>query len=481
MSNRRVKNNKITVILLFSILGVVFLAFVYFMQEKLFNQEQLRYMNVDQLKDDKSKAVSSDTEQQSQEFLSQGNQILITADGGIDKIEAAKAYQNKNYKEAELKFTQSLKDYSNDPEALIYLNNSKASARGNELTIAVSVPIGRNLSVAQEILRGVAQAQNEFNSKQEDQGRLLKVVIANDNNNPELAKKIAIKFVRNPEIMAVVGHNASNASIAAAPIYQEGELVMITPTSSAKSLTEAGDYIYRSTPSTRDLADKIAEYIVNDARKTNLAVCNDKKAKATVSFKSDLTWAVYNYGGIINTVECNFSAPDFNPSTMLDRIISNGADSLLLAPSLRYLNQAIELARANQQQLSLFGSHTMFSFTTLKEGQVSVNGLVLPVAWYPKANDDSTFVTNARELWKGVGSWRTAMAYDATQVILQGLQQTDNRQQLKEIFQSPEFTSQGASEPIHFMQSGDRISRGVLIRVEPGTKSRTGYDFNYLK
>ena len=382
MSNRRAKSNKMTVILLFSILGVVFLAFVYFMQEKLFSQEQLRYMNVDKLKSGKSKTVSSGTETKPQEFLSQGEQILITADGGIDKIEAAQAYQNKNYQEAKSKFTKSLTNDSNDPEALIYLNNTKAVAQGNELTIAVSVPIGRNLSVAQEILRGVAQAQEEFNSKREGKDRLLKVIIANDNNNPELAKKIAIKFVRNSEVMAVVGHNASNASIAAAPIYQEGELVMITPTSSAKSLTETGDYIYRSTPSTRDLADKIADYIVNEARKTNIAVCNDKKAKATVSFKSDLTWAVYNYGGIINTVECNFSAPDFNPSTMLDEIISNGADSLFLSPSLRYLNQAIELARVNQQQLSLFGSHTMFSFTTLKEGQVSVNGLVLPVAWY---------------------------------------------------------------------------------------------------
>ncbi len=481
MSNRRARNNKISVILLFSILGVVFLAFVYFMQEKLFNQEKLRYMNIDKLKGDKSKVVSEDTAKKTQELWSQGDQILITADGGIKKIEAAQAYQNKNYKEAQAKFTKSLEDYSNDPEALIYLNNSKAVAQGNELTIAVSVPIGRNLGVAKEILRGVAQAQEEFNSKREGKDRLLKVIIANDNNNPELAKKIAIKFVRNSEIMAVVGHNASNASIAAAPIYQEGELVMITPTSSAKSLTETGDYIYRSTPSTRDLADKIADYIVNEARKTNIAVCIDKKAKATVSFKSDLTWAVYNYGGIINTAECNFSAVDFNSAKILDKIISNGADALLLAPSLRYLNQAIEVARANQQQLSLFGSHTMFSFTTLKEGQVSVNGLVLPVAWYPKPNDDSNFVTNATKLWKGVGSWRTAMAYDATQVILEGLQQTDNRQQLQEILQSPQFTSKGASEPIHFMQSGDRISRGVLVKVEPGEKSRTGYDFTYLK
>lgn len=475
MWNRRTENNKASLILIFSSLIIVFSVLGYFTQKKLKN------ISANQFGDKKFKVASSDNEVPTKQLWSQGSQVLITANGGVSKIEGSRAYQNKNYQKAQVKFRTSLENYHNDPEALIYLNNSKALFQGNELTIGVSVPIGRNLNVAQEILRGVAQAQDEFNSQRGEKDRLLKVIIANDDNNPTLAKKIATQFVQEGEIMAVVGHNASNSSLAAAPIYQEGGIIMITPTSSAKSLTDVGRYIYRTTPSTRDLADRLADYVINKAHKTNIAVCLDTEAKASVSFKSDFTWAVYHYGGVINGVKCDFSAADFNPAKIPTEVISNGADALLLAPSLRYLNQAIEVARANQQQLSLFGSHSVFSFTTLKEGQVNVNGLVLPVAWYPKINEDSSFTQHSQKLWGKTGSWRTAMAYDATQVILEGLKQTSSRQRLQEIVQNPNFKSYGASGLIRFMQNGDRISKGVLVRIEPGKKSGVGYDFAYVE
>ncbi|HBY75884.1 MAG TPA: ABC transporter substrate-binding protein, partial [Cyanobacteria bacterium UBA11148] len=50
--------------------------------------------------------------------------------------------------------------------------------------IAVSVPMESNLNKAQEILRGVAQAQNEVNRNGGINGMLLKVAIANDENDP---------------------------------------------------------------------------------------------------------------------------------------------------------------------------------------------------------------------------------------------------------------------------------------------------------
>ncbi|MFM6203222.1 MAG: hypothetical protein ACKPE1_29510, partial [Dolichospermum sp.] len=65
------------------------------------------------------------------------------------------------------------------------------------MSLAVVVPIDSktNNDNAQEILRGVAQAQDQFNNNQiknnlnnqGSNGLLLKVVIANDSNNPEKA------------------------------------------------------------------------------------------------------------------------------------------------------------------------------------------------------------------------------------------------------------------------------------------------------
>lgn len=341
--------------------------------------------------------------------------------------------------------------------------------------IGVSVPIGGELGVAQEILRGVAQAQVEINSNGGINGKSLMVKIANDDNDPEIARKIAGRFVKDKEVLAVVGHNSSNASIAAAPIYQEGGVVMITPTSSAESLSTMGNYIFRTAPNTRALAHTLADYAVNTAGKTNIAICVDSKAKASLSFQENFTWAVYHYGGKINPVRCDLSAADFDATDIPSQAISRGADAILLAPSVRRVDKAIEIAKANDDRLTLLGNHSLNTYATLKEGQNAVKGMVLTVAWYPQSSN--SFIKNAQQLWGGTVNWRTAMAYDATKTISQAMAASAERKTLQKTLSKHEFTAEGATTDISFLPSGDRNLKGTLLEIQPGKKSGTGYDF----
>ena len=86
--------------------------------------------------------------------LSLGNEILLTSQTTAEKQAGVTAFAKGDYKEAIQKFQASLQQNRNDPETVIYLNNARAS-NGSSLKIAVSVPIGSNPNIAQEILRGV--------------------------------------------------------------------------------------------------------------------------------------------------------------------------------------------------------------------------------------------------------------------------------------------------------------------------------------
>ncbi len=410
--------------------------------------------------------------------ISAGDKILVTADNSIEKQAGVTAFAERNYHEALAKFDSALKHDRNDPEALIYRNNAQAFAGNNNIyKIAVSVPIGGNLGVAKEILRGVAQAQEEINQSGGINGNLLFVEIANDDNNPEVAKKIASEFVKQKRILAVIGHNDSNASVAAAPIYQNEGLVMITPTSSADAIPGMGNYIFRTTPSSRVLADTIAEYAIKVAGKEKIAVCTDSQSEVSKSFQKEFTWAAYNHGGTIMNTKCDFSASDFVAQDIPSRVISDGADALLLAPSVRQINKAIEIAQANDDRLTLFGNHSMNTYATLKKGRVDVNGMVSVVAWYPQEGFQNSFTANAQNLWGGAVGWRTAMAYDATKTAVVGLQVASNRRELQQALSNPNFVAEGATEKISFFASGDRRMRGTTVKVQPGKVSGTGYDF----
>jgi branched-chain amino acid transport system substrate-binding protein len=402
--------------------------------------------------------------QQSQ--ISSGEEILVTSvTNTIDKKKGVQAFAYKNFETARKYFQKSLELNRNDPETLIYLNNAKIG-NSSALKIAVSVPINNTPGIAQEILRGVAQAQNEVNSNGGINGKLLQVEIANDDNNPETAKQIATELVKDSNILAVVGHSSSDVSIAAAPVYQEGGLVMISPTNSSQEISGISKYIFRISPNSSVMSATLANYVIRKTRK-NVAICADSSSVYGISFAQEFSFAIISAGGKVENIDCNLSASNLNPSEAISQAINNHVDGLLLSPSFHSIDKALEVANANEGRLALFGSDALYSSETLQSGQGSVKGLVLVVP----SQSANTFVENATKLWGGTVNWRTAMAYDATQVILKGLKQSNNRES------SPGFSASGATGNIQFLPSGDRKRPATLLKVAPNNESNNSYEF----
>ncbi len=414
-----------------------------------------------------------DTFKTQSESGSIGNRLLIQEKVTPDKQKGIEAVAKGDYQQAIASFKKSLLQQPNDPETLIYLNNAQAG--NNALKIAVSVPIGSNLNVAQEILRGVATAQDEINQQGGINGQKLQVEIVNDENDPEIARKVAQELVKERQVLGVVGHNASNASLAAAPIYQQNGLVMISPTSFANNLSGFGNYIFRIVPTTKIIAEALADYAVKTARTTKIAFCYDSQAFDNVSFKDEFLAAFVSKGGQLVPTVCDLSAPNFNPTAAVTQAISSGADGLFIASHVDRLEAAIALARANQGKLALFSSPTMYTVKTLEAGQQAVKGLVLVAPWHPQVNP--SFAQRMSQKWRGKVSWRTATAYDATQAMIAGLQQSQRRDGLQQVLHSRGFTVEGASGAVSFASTGDRISHPVIVQVQ---SSGLDYDFVML-
>ena len=111
----------------------------------------------------------------------------------------------------------------------------------------------------------MAQAQDEINHSGGINGMRLKVAIANDNNQEDQAKQIANTLVNNAEILGVIGHWASQVTLATAPIYNSGKLVAISPISTSVKLSGLSPYIFRTVPSDYISARALANYHDNDA------------------------------------------------------------------------------------------------------------------------------------------------------------------------------------------------------------------------
>lgn len=407
-----------------------------------------------------------------------GETLLIVSDITPQKTAGIQAFSQGNYAQAITYWQDSLKVKRNDPETLIYLNNAQAQNH-NPLKIAVVVPIGKSENIAKEILRGVAQGQQQINQKGGINGRYLQVLIVNDNNDPITAAEVARQLVKNQAVLAVIGHNSSDATLGATPEYEKGELVMISPTSNANQISTQGDYIFRTIPSVRFEANALSRYTINQAQKTKIAVCFDSQAQYSLPFKEDFTSAIFSDGGQLIEINCDLSDPNFNALDILAQAKQQGAEGILLIPSVDRIPAAIAIAQANQNQLLLLGSSTLYTFETLQKGRNFVEGMIIPIPWYPTAFEGITFPQDAVNLWGGAVNWRSALAYDATQVLITAFQQNTTRQGIQTTLADPNFRSQGATGIIRFLASGDRQSAPIFTKVasQPQSKSNTGFDF----
>ena len=420
--------------------------------------------------------------------ISDGNRVLIPyKDKGEkdkfpkEKLEGVTALKEKNFNKAISKFESSIGRQSNDPETWIYLNNAKIGNK-DSLKIAVSVPIGKNLNVAQEILRGVAQAQDEYNKIVLD-GKSLKVVIANDDNDEKTALAIAEKFADDQDILAVVGHNSSKASLAAAPAYQKAKLVVISSTSNATNFDDLSNYqykYYRTLPSIRRDVSALVDY-ANKKGWKQIAICSEDDPSSE-SFKQEFTRQFSQKGGSIYKNKryedkfCYFPSKDFNADEIISEL-SGKVDGLLLLPNIDNIIKAIEIAKANMKwKIPLVGSAAMYTNETLQSGKESVKDMVIPTIWHPDFDSiDKDFISKANSKW-GTINWRTATSYDAMQVIIAGLSQNPNpnRDDLREFIPSSKFNilslpgikNEKGNKQIIFNQSGDRDAKIRLVQIQ---------------
>ncbi|MDF5735191.1 MULTISPECIES: ABC transporter substrate-binding protein [unclassified Nostoc] len=410
--------------------------------------------------------------------ISFGEKTLTSGEISPAKKEGVQAIAAKSYDQAIANFTAALKLNRNDPEALIFLNNARIGSKS--YTIVASVPIGTDPNAALEILRGIAQAQNQVNSSGGVKGVPLKVGIANDDDNPEIAKQIASSLVSNPEVLGVVGPNTSDSTLAAGTIYTSGQLVAVSPTSTSVKISNFSRYVFRTVPSDFMAARSLANYMAKTLQKKNAAVFFNSQSNYSQSLKSEFVSSVSLEGGQVSS-EFDLSKVDFSAAKSLEQATKQGAEVLMLAANTETLDKALQVIQINQKKLILLAGDDVYTAKTLEIGREQAVGMVLAVPWHIDSDPKSDFPQKSRQLWGGDVSWRSALSYDATVALIEALKRNPTRLGVQEALASSDFSAIGASGTIRFLASGDRNAPVQLVKIVPGSRSRTGYDFEPVR
>ncbi|MFN9600529.1 MAG: ABC transporter substrate-binding protein [Dolichospermum sp.] len=413
--------------------------------------------------------------------ISRGDKTLFPNINNRFRDQGIAAFKNGNYQEAANLFQQAVKANPYDPEVLIYYNNARASQNSSSVSLAVVVPIDSktNNDNAQEILRGVAQAQDQFNdnqiknnlNNQGSNGLLLKVVIANDSNNPEEAKQVVQEIVKDNSILGVIGHNSSDVTKAVIPEYEKAGLAIISSTATSNLLKSS--VFFRVVDSDEIAGKKLAQYTDSLGFK-KVVIFNNPNSAYSQSITEAFTNEFEKMGGkVLPTID--LSDKEFDPREEVSISINEfQAEAAILFPDTEHTNATIEIAKANDDNsLSLLGGHTLYSNDTLIKGRKAVEGMILSVPWFRETSQAKDFAEKSGKKWGGAISWRTATSFDATQAFIQALSkdntQDNTRNNVLERLQKVKLNNnQTSGYPLQFTKERERQGQSVLVEVKDG-------------
>ncbi|AOB33721.1 leucine ABC transporter substrate-binding protein [Bordetella sp. H567] len=201
-----------------------------------------------------------------------------------------------------------------------------AQAQAIAIKIAVVGPTTGAVTQYGDMVReGVHTAIEQVNAAGGVNGRKLEAVVIDDGCEPKQGPTAANRVV-NEKIGFVVGGVCSGATIAAAPIYEQEGVVMVTPSATAPALTDGKKYnfIFRTIGRDDQQGPAAAAYIVDKIKPKKVAVLHDKQSYGqgiATSVKNQLEKA-----GIPVAVFEGINAGDSDYSAVITKLKSANVD-----------------------------------------------------------------------------------------------------------------------------------------------------------
>ncbi|ASC67633.1 leucine ABC transporter subunit substrate-binding protein LivK [Achromobacter denitrificans] len=201
-----------------------------------------------------------------------------------------------------------------------------AGAQAQTIKIGVVGPTTGAVTQYGDMVReGVDTAVERINAAGGVNGKKLETVVIDDGCEPKQGP-VAANRVVNSKIGFVVGHVCSGATIAAADVYNNEGVVMVTPSATSPALTDGKNYefIFRTIGRDDQQGPAAAKFILEKIKPKKAAVLHDKQ-----SYGEGIATAVKNdleKGGVPVAIFEGINAGDSDYSAVITKLKSQGVD-----------------------------------------------------------------------------------------------------------------------------------------------------------
>lgn len=259
--------------------------------------------------------------------------------------------------------------------AVLFLLCSFAVSAADTITIGLSTPITGNYAEFGENFKYSAEmAIAKINADGGLLGKQVELLVMDSKGDPKESALIAQKFVENPDVVAQVGDFTSTCCMAAAPIYERGKLVQLSPTSSHPDFAPSGKYMFSIVGSQKAESPFNAEYMAKDylgLKKVGVVYINNDYGNITMETFVD---AAKKAGLEITAVELFMEAErDFG--AILNKVRQTNPDGIHI---ICHYNEAAAICRQIGRMgwdIKKFSPSAIFSANMISLGGAAAEGI----------------------------------------------------------------------------------------------------------
>src|SRR3989339_778556 len=337
------------------------------------------------------------------------------------------------------------------------------SLTGNEATFGISTD------------KGIQLAIEEINKVGGIKGKILKVITLDDQGKAEEAAQVVTRLITQNKVVALLGEVASSRSLAAAPIAQQNQIPMITPSSTNPKVTEIGDYIFRVCFIDPFQGTVMAKFAIENLAAKKIAVLRDVKSDYSVGLANFFTETLVKMGGEI-VADVSYQGGDVDFKAQLTEIKGKNPDAIFVPG---YYTEVCLIARQARQldiAVPLLGGDGWDSSKLSEIGQDSINGSYFSNHYTNESQEPMVqdFINKFKAKFNETPDGLAAMGYDAAKVLIAAMQNAANltpKSIRDEIAKTKDF--QMVTGKISLDEQRNAVKSAVVVKVD-------GPNFKYV-
>lgn len=336
---------------------------------------------------------------------------------------------------------------------------------------------GSEASFGTATVQGVKLAAEEINASGGVLGRQIRLVIEDDQGRAEEAASVVTKLITSNGVVALIGENSSNQSLAAAPIAEANKVVMISPSSTNPRVTQVGPHIFRVCFTDPHQGKALAVFVRQNLNFTDAAILVDKKNDYSVGLAEVFATELAAMGGKI-VAQQSYSGGDTEFRPQLTTIKSAKPQVLFLPGFYTDVGQIAIQARDLGIDVPLVGGDGWDSPTVIQIGGKSIENSYFSDHYFVGETRPvvQKFVAEINKRYGKNPEATAALGYDALRIWAEAVKRAgslDPKLVRDQVAATQGY--EGVSGTISMGPTRDPIKPVAMIKIENGKMNFAGW------